>query len=443
MRLRPKYHITAPSNWINDPNGVVKYKGQYHVFYQHHPYSLSWGPMHWGHVVSSDLLHWKHLPIALTPGDTFDKDGCFSGSSLVVNDRLYIFYTGFIYNEDPEKIIQQQCIAYSDDGINFVKGGLIIGKDNLPEEFASNDFRDPCVYQEDDKYVMLVAARRKGGRGNILRYESKDLYHWTFISIILEKDSSGVMIECPDYIKELNLLTHCEQFQPFSGYLHHNVHSSFWNVGEFKDNKFISRKSGMIDYGFDFYAPQSIKDGNILIGWMDMWDRNNPSEKHGFAGSLTIPRKLEVADDELIQTPIIPNRMVFSKYLSKNYVDKTKIGFYKFELKELEEFDLKLRKGKEHFTSLKLRGSEWVFNRSNSGEKIIGQETDSDSSLGIRRMPLKDQKEHLIYIVLDEFSVELFIDGMSLTSLIYPDEQDDLLELEVSCKECKITKFAE
>lgn len=443
MQLRPKYHITAPINWINDPNGLVKFKGQYHVFYQHHPYSLSWGPMHWGHAVSDDLLHWKHLPIALTPGDTFDKDGCFSGSSIVVGDRLYVFYTGFIYNEDPEKIIQQQCIAYSDDGVNFVKGGLIIGKDNLTIEFASNDFRDPTVYLEDDKYVMLVAARRKGGKGNILRYESEDLYHWTFITDILEKDSSGVMIECPDYVKELNLLTHCEQFQPFNGYMHHNIHSSLWDVGEFINNKFISRNNGMIDYGFDFYAPQIIKGENILIAWMDMWDRNNPSEKYGFAGSLTIPRKLEVVNDDLIQTPIIPNRMVFSKCLSKNYKDKAKVGFYKLELKELQEFDLKLRKGKEHFTSLKLEKDEWVFNRSNSGEKIVGQETDSDSSLGIRRMPLKDQKEHLIYIVLDEFSVELFIDGMSLTSLIYPDEQDDLLELEVSCKECKITKFAE
>ena len=96
--LRPKYHITANKNWINDPNGLIKFRGQYHVFMQHHPYGLEWGPMHWYHVVSDDLLHFKHLPIALTPGDEFDKDGCFSGSSIVVNDRLYVVYTGFINN---------------------------------------------------------------------------------------------------------------------------------------------------------------------------------------------------------------------------------------------------------------------------------------------------------------------------------------------------------
>ena len=440
---RPKFHITAPSNWINDPNGVVKFNGKYHVFYQYHPFSLSWGPMHWGHVVSSDLLHWEHLPIALTPGDEFDKDGCFSGSAIVVGDRLYIFYTGFIcYRENEENNIQQQCIAYSDDGINFVKGGPVITKDNLPIKFASNDFRDPSVYREDDKYVMLVASRRKGGRGNILRYESKDLYHWTFISSILEKDSGGIMIECPDYVKDLNLLTYCEQFQPIDGYKHHNIHSSFYRVGEFKDNKFVSNAEGTIDYGFDFYAPQIIKGDNILIAWMDMWDRNNPSEKHGFAGSLTIPRKIEVIDNELIQTPVLPNRVVLNKRLIRDYEEHVKVGFYKIEFSDLSSFLLELRKGKEHSTTLKLFNNEWVFNRSNSGEKIFGKETDSDSLVGIRRMPYKKIDKHIIYLVMDEFSIELFIDGQSMTSLIYPDEQDDLLKLELKCSDGIITKYA-
>ena len=86
---KPIFHITADKGWINDPNGIVKFQGKYHVFYQHHPYSCVWGPMHWGHVVSDNLLHWTYLPYALVPGDEFDRDGCFSGSSLVVGDTLY------------------------------------------------------------------------------------------------------------------------------------------------------------------------------------------------------------------------------------------------------------------------------------------------------------------------------------------------------------------
>ncbi len=439
--MRPKYHITAKSNWINDPNGVVKFNGRYHVFYQYHPYSLVWGPMHWGHVVSDDLLHWEHLPIALTPGDEFDKDGCFSGSAIIKDEKLYLIYTGFIYNDDPEKIIQQQCIAYSEDGIHFTKGGLIIGKNNLPKDFAPNDFRDPSVYLDGDKYVMLVASRRKNGRGNILKYESKDLLKWKFVSEVLPIDSSGTMIECPDYVKDLNLLIYCEQNQPVEGYMHHNLHSNFWRTGEFIFNQFFTRKRGMIDYGFDFYAPQIIKGDNIMIAWMNMWERNNPSEKYGFAGSMTIPRKLEVVDNELIQTPVLPKDIEFSRHLNEEYEEYVKVGFYKIEVNNLTSFSLEMRKGEKHATSFELINKKWVFSRANSGEEIVGKETDEDSLKGIRKMPYKDINNHVIYIVLDEFSVELFVDGKSLTSQIYPDEQDDLLKLKVSCLEGTITKY--
>ena len=171
---KPVFHITAEKGWINDPNGVIKFQGKYHVFYQHHPFSCVWGPMHWGHVVSNDLLHWEHLPIALTPGDEFDKDGCFSGSSIVVGNRLYIAYTGYIANEDGEKVIQQQCLAYSDDGVNFTKLGLIIGKDKLPKGYASNDFRDPKIFKKGDTYYILAAARKLDAKGRILLFKSKD-----------------------------------------------------------------------------------------------------------------------------------------------------------------------------------------------------------------------------------------------------------------------------
>ena len=440
--MKPKYHITAPSNWINDPNGLIKFNGRYHIFYQYHPYSLVWGPMHWGHVVSDDLLHWEQLPIALTPGDEFDKDGCFSGTCIIKDNRLYVIYTGFIFNEDPEKIIQQQCLAYSDDGIHFTKAGLIIGKDNLPKEFASNDFRDPSVYLDEDKYVLLVASRRIDGRGNILRYESKDLYHWEYITNILPSDSDGTMIECPDYVKDLNLLLYCDQFAPVNEYLNHNLHSCLWRVGGFKNNKFISHNGGMIDYGFDFYAPQVLKGDNILIAWMNMWERNNPSDKHGFAGSLTIPRRIAVVDNELIQTPILPNRVEYTKEIKNSYIERVKVGFYKLELSDIKSFSLDIRKGEKHSTTLKLINNEWVFDRSNSGEKIIGKETDQDSSNGIRRMPYQNKLDHTLYIVLDEFSIELFIDGKSLTSLTYPDDIDDILELKVDCSKGLITKYA-
>ena len=438
--LRPNYHITAKENWINDPNGLVKFNGKYHVFMQHHPYSCQWGPMHWAHVISSDLLNWEYLPIALTPGDEFDKDGCFSGSSIVVENRLYVAYTGFINNEDPEKIIQQQCLAYSDDGVNFVKLGCIIGKDKLPEGYASNDFRDPKIYKDGDHYYMLVAARKLDGRGRILLYKSINLLNWDFVSDILDEDSRGKMIECPDYVKNLDLLLYCEQNQPVDGLMHHNVHSTYYKHGRFENNKFVSDNTGTIDYGFDFYAPQTFLDENILIAWMDMWDRNQPSEQYGFVGQLSIPRRISQEDGKLLQTPVFPEKILRKKVVFQNYEEHVTTGFYKLDIKELSNLEVAFRKGKKHETTFKLINNEWVFNRSKSGVEIKGAENDVDSLNGIRRMPFIKKNTHEIYFVLDRYSIEIFVDGISLTSSIYPDEKDDLLKITFKGKECVLTK---
>ena len=93
QRYRLGYHIMPRANWINDPNGLIQFKGEYHVFFQHHPYDEHWGPMHWGHVKSKDLIHWEHLPVALAPGDEFDQSGCFSGSAVDDHGRLALIYT--------------------------------------------------------------------------------------------------------------------------------------------------------------------------------------------------------------------------------------------------------------------------------------------------------------------------------------------------------------
>ena len=138
----PAFHITGEVGWINDPNGLIYFNGQYHAFYQHYPNDTKWGPMHWGHVVSDDLTNWKYLPIALAPGDECDKNGCFSGSAIVYGGKLWLMYTGFVENQGGESIRQLQCLAESDDGITFKKHGIVIGENHLPEGYAPCDFRD-------------------------------------------------------------------------------------------------------------------------------------------------------------------------------------------------------------------------------------------------------------------------------------------------------------
>ena len=438
---KPLFHITGEKGWINDPNGVIKFQGKYHVFYQHHPYSNEWGPMHWGHVVSIDLLNWTYEPIALTPGDEFDKDGCFSGSSIVVGNRLYITYTGFINNEDPEKVIQQQCLAYSDDGVHFTKLGLIIGKDKLPEGYASNDFRDPKIFKRGDTYYILAAARKLGAKGRILLFKSIDLLNWEFVADVLEEGSTGKMIECPDFIEDLGLLTYCEQDQTVDGYKHLNINSTYYRHGKLKDNKFISDSYGTVDYGFDFYAPQTIAGENILIGWMEMWARTYPSAKYGFVGQLTVPRYVSVENGKLLQKPVIFGKLSRKTRFSRTYSDNLTIGTLMLEVEGLKKLNINLRKGKDEVTKFYLDKKDFVFDRSKSGEVITGLEKDELSVKGIRKMPYEKKDKDIIYIVMDKYSVEIFVNGLSTSNVIYPKDTSDGLEIKLSAKNSELTIY--
>lgn len=112
-----QYHFEPPRGWMNDPNGLIFYQGRYHAFYQHNPYAPKWDVMHWGHAVSEDLLHWEHLPMALVPDQPYEDDlGCFSGSAVEKDGRLYLFYTAVSH-----RFGQAQCVAWSDDGVHFTK----------------------------------------------------------------------------------------------------------------------------------------------------------------------------------------------------------------------------------------------------------------------------------------------------------------------------------
>lgn len=159
-KYRQGYHFMAPASWINDPNGFIQYKGKYHLFYQYNPYGATWSAMHWGHAESDDLIKWSHLPIALAPSEVYDDDnngGCFSGSAVDNDGILTLMYTGTTNNE--EGTVQVQCIATSDDGVNFEKfeGNPVI----LPNFIEGNrDFRDPKVWKEGELWYVVIGTSK-------------------------------------------------------------------------------------------------------------------------------------------------------------------------------------------------------------------------------------------------------------------------------------------
>ncbi len=309
-RFQPAVHITAPIGWINDPNGFCWYKGSYHLFCQYYPYKPVWGPMHWGHWTSPDLISWTWVGVALAPNQPYDRLGCFSGTALEREGRLWLVYTG-VHEDGQGEVIQEQCLAVSDDGIRFEKyeGNPIVTADMLPPGSDRHDFRDPKLL-DDERGLRLFAAHRGKSSGHIVVFRGSSLYDWQYEGEL--KDGISTMPECPDYfpLEGRDVLMTCLMDQPKDGLRFQNEHHAVvYFVGKEMDGRFAADYLRSIDLGQDFYAPQTVKapDGRrIMIGWMQMWGEAAPNFylKHGWQGAYTIPRELSLEGNELIQRPV-------------------------------------------------------------------------------------------------------------------------------------------
>lgn len=315
---RPKFHLTPWVGWMNDPNGFSYYKGEYHLFYQSNPYDTVWNAMHWGHAVSDDLLHWRYLPSAMAPEEAYDSFGCFSGSALELPDgRHLIMYTGVHKEgEDPVEEIQEQCIAVG-DGTNYVKyeKNPVLDKNCLPEKMSKTDFRDPKIWREaDGSFRCVVGTCDKERKGAILLFSSEDGFEWKFENTLIENNGDyGLMWECPDFfaLGDKHVLLCSPQDMLPEGKEYPNGNGTLCLIGRYDDKqkKFIYEHNQAVDYGVDFYAPQTMlaPDGRrIMIAWMQNWDTCNQSERLGrkWFGQMTLPRELTIKDGRLYQQPI-------------------------------------------------------------------------------------------------------------------------------------------
>ena len=205
---RPAFHVSPYVGWMNDPNGFSCYQGEYHLFYQYNPYDTHWNSMHWGHVVSKDLLHWEYLPAALAPDEDYDKIGCFSGSAIELDDgRQLLIYTAVdqeTLEDGTARDIQTQAVAVG-DGKNYKKyekNPVLTAKD-LPEGASKVDFRDPKIWKEKDGYFYcVIGSRPADGSGQILLYRSENGFDWKFVSILAK--NRNVLERCGNVRISLN-----------------------------------------------------------------------------------------------------------------------------------------------------------------------------------------------------------------------------------------------
>ena len=474
---RPRYHVSVPYGWGNDSNGTIYYNNKAHLFYQHYPHAPQWGPMHWLHVATTDFIHWEQRPVALYPDQPYEvNNGCCSGSAIEEDGRLWLMYTA------AQHMMQRQCLAVSDDDGNHFKkyeGNPILTAEMLSPEIYEEDFRDPRVFKKDGTYYLLAGIRYlengerkepspvvnqrentypyppepshvKEGWGNLALLKGTDLFHWEYVGHLLYPQPefsedfyrlNGVY-ECPDYFVTdtgEEVLISSPQNLPQSGDHYQNVHSTLYMLGKlnFETGQFKVRVIGEIDNGFDIYAPQTLRmpDGRIImIAWKEMWDRNFPTAKYGWAGTYTLPRELSTEGDFLIQRPV--------REIEQFYTDPVKADQIEVEDSEAAvpgiagdvislSFELDPATSSKAGVKLFCDGTHetliWydrdagkvVFDRTNSGIEFTGLE----ENVHVRACPIGQCEKVRMEIFLDVSSIELFINGgrYAMTGNVYPD----------------------
>jgi fructan beta-fructosidase len=453
---RPQFHFSPEDKWMNDPNGMVFFNDEYHLFYQYHPFGTTWGPMHWGHAISKDLIHWEQLPIALYP----DEHGAiFSGSAVVdwnnstgffqEEPGLVAIYTSADNYPDSERPRQRQSLAYSNDnGRTWTKydGNPVLSDLNI------TDYRDPKVFwhEETNKWVMVLATGQ-----SVTIYTSTNLKEWEFASEFgnLAGSHDGVW-ECPDLFQ-----------LPIDGNENNQKWVMFVSIGDnpkFKEGSrtqyFIGDFDGTtfvndnpvetvlwLDYGRDNYAGVSWADipdqdgRRIYIGWMSNWRYANQVPTEEWRSAMTLPRELSLTSSEdgvrLVQKVAAEIDSIRKK--SEGYQDlmiesNEPAVFNMFS--PLMEVNLEFKKQDSDSFGLLLQSSEGektviryevekellTVDRTNAGDNSF-----SESFATVQEAAIEIENERLnLQIFIDASSVEVFANNgkVAFTSLIFPNQ---------------------
>ncbi|MBN1565617.1 MAG: glycoside hydrolase family 32 protein [Anaerolineae bacterium] len=293
---RPRYHFLPPSNWMNDPNGLIYWQGRYHLFYQYNPNGPFWGTIHWGHAVSEDLVHWTDWPVALKPSsEGADQGGCWSGCAVNHDGVPTLIYSG------EREGNQRACIATSTDGLwtwQSYAGNPVIP--DTPAGFDINAYRDHCVWSEDEVWYQLIGAGIRGVGGTAFLYRSRDLHEWDYMHPLYTGDVNrtdpiwtGDMWECPDFFRlgdQYVLVISAFNYEDQKGLY------TLYFTGTLANHRFTAEQVHKMDYGdVAFYAPQTFQDAQgrrIMFAWLVEQRSLEVQNANGWAGVMSLPRIL-------------------------------------------------------------------------------------------------------------------------------------------------------
>ena len=319
---RQRFHLQPPVGWLNDPNGLCVYSGQYHAFFQYGPFDVNGGVKHWGHAVSTDLLHWEQLPVMLYPDEPFDCHGAYSGSALVEDGTMYLYYTGNVKHPGNFDYIKEGrghnvCLAVSKDGVTLDSKQCLLTNRDYPAGLTCH-VRDPKVFAYEGRYYMVLGARTLEDKGEVLVLESTDKLRWTHINTLTTPEPFGYMWECPDLFcldgqwlntpagiawarelaevlgfKHICTLT-VEEHDKMIGYVSQLCHAIAVSLMCANDNTSLCEYTG--DSFRDLTRIARINDK--MWAELFLWNKENLiSEIDQFSGALNEMRNALVADD--------------------------------------------------------------------------------------------------------------------------------------------------
>ncbi len=305
---KPKFHLTPPCGLLNDPNGLAYYNGNYHIFYQWYPFDITHGMKHWGHFISEDLVIYQHSNEILIPTEEYEKNGCYSGNSIQIGEKLFLYYTANY--KTPNGKVPKQAVAFMtpDGKIEKYQNNPII--DETPYGLTG-EIRDPFVFLRDGKYYMLLGGGTIDGQGRILLYQSFNGLKWNYKGTIsLGELELGYMFECPGIVRVDNkdVLFLSLMGVQTKGEKYQNEFSSVYFVGQLdiENMKFEVEYYDELDKGFDFYAPQPFYDKGgqpIYFAWFGCGTQKLPyMDTDMWIHGITMPRVLSIQNGKLLQT---------------------------------------------------------------------------------------------------------------------------------------------
>lgn len=406
--FRPVYHFTPEKNWMNDPNGLVYYQGEYHLFYQYNPFGNKWGHMSWGHAVSRDLLRWEPLPVALP-----EENGImiFSGSAVVDEGNTSGFCTGrdclvAIYTGHTSER-QHQNLAWSTDrGRTWTKysGNPVL-------DVGMKDFRDPKVIRYGKGWVMVVALPREK---KVRFYRSADLKKWEPLSDFGPAGATEGIWECPDLFPLDGKWVLVVNLNP--GGIAGGSGGQYF-VGRFDGTRFTAENTEplWIDYGRDLYATVSYfgtPGRRIWLGWMSNWQYAGDEPTSTWRTAQSLPRELHLRQGRIVQQPVREIRTLREPAALKDFRGDSYEIEVDIDLNGATEAGFVLRKGTKEETVVGVREGEFFIDRTRSGNTAFHK-----TFAGVQSAPFAARR---LRIFVDRSSVEVFGEGVSITDRIFP-----------------------